>query len=815
MGDRKDEEAFAALLGRYGDFVYNVVFRTLGQPTDAEDAFQETWTEVFKSTKSYQASKGSVRSWIAGIAVHRARNLYRKKVSVLKREIRASMPEETIQPSTDLESKEVRALLEVAVRGLPEAEREVVILHYYNGLSQSEVAEALGHPVGTVKRYVHQALELLRTRLAGTGVALSAAAIVSMIEATPAYAAPTAVGLALLNQVASRATNSGGTRAPGNGRTAGGVSMRTKVLVTTATFLVVGIIILINKEKPAAHNPEYVHVENALETARGTSDNTSEVPGPNESRLFPAEEEKAEAKETASARGLTINVGGQMPIGGIDICLVNWNTGYVQYTAQSDPSGQFLISGIEPDVLFLVTTRSDTYRLQEDIQVTFRAGEESALRLPMVLTGGAAPEAPVVSEGTVQAEAAKRKCLANLKEIGVGIALFQDVYKGYPQNIEEIVVGLTGLDPRELGCPSDDSSPFANFEIAPHHVSLDLAWQKNLSGFSTGALDEVRMSYVFKGIPPSMKNPARIIVAYERDPFHGKGRNVLFADLHAEFLSEEVFQGLIKYREEIEKSFALYEQRVLEGTAPPPDFTGVWTTWWVNGEKALESELKAGVREGRLLTWHKNSQKAIEGRYQSGMLDGLWRKWHENGQIETELVFRSGKLADGTYAEWHPNGQRKCVYEIRGGDKEGRYLVWFDTGAMEVEGGYARGEKDGTWTHWYPNGQKSLEQTYKMGKQDGRSVYWMNDGAKKSESVWKDGKVNGLYAVWHENGQRKMEGQYVEGRPEGRWASWHENGLREEEGEFRNGEKEGRWVLCDEQGSIVKIEIYRSGQLVE
>jgi RNA polymerase sigma-70 factor (ECF subfamily) len=167
-----DRLAFEDLYRRYARPVFGLALRRLGDRGRAEDAVQETFTSVWRSAATYRPERGPGAPWIYAVArnaiVDRAR---------ARTELPADIPDE---PSADAgppdraEQSWVAWRVHRALEELPEREREVIALAYWSGLSQSEVAEFLDIPLGTVKTRTRAALgrlsEILEEDLEGEPV---------------------------------------------------------------------------------------------------------------------------------------------------------------------------------------------------------------------------------------------------------------------------------------------------------------------------------------------------------------------------------------------------------------------------------------------------------------------------------------------------------------------------------------------------------------------------------------------------------------------------------------------------------------------
>ena len=154
-----DTAAFDILYRRFSRPVYGLALRMLRDRARAEEAVQETFAAIWRSAASYRPDRGPGAPWLYAVArnaiVDRAR---------ARTEIPAEIPDEAAReagPADQAEQGYVAWRIHRALEELPEREREVIGLAYWSGLSQSEVAEFLGIPLGTVKTRTRAALSRL------------------------------------------------------------------------------------------------------------------------------------------------------------------------------------------------------------------------------------------------------------------------------------------------------------------------------------------------------------------------------------------------------------------------------------------------------------------------------------------------------------------------------------------------------------------------------------------------------------------------------------------------------------------------------
>ncbi|HET8527913.1 MAG TPA: sigma-70 family RNA polymerase sigma factor [Gaiellaceae bacterium] len=161
----RDREAFELLYNRYIRSIYGLALRRLRDRERAEDAVQETFAAVWRSAASYKPERGPAAPWLYAVARNAIVDRFRGHV-----EPTAEVPELASGepgPADRAEASYVSWRVHRALEELPEREREVVELAYWSGLSQSEVAEFLHIPLGTVKTRTRSALAKLADVLEG------------------------------------------------------------------------------------------------------------------------------------------------------------------------------------------------------------------------------------------------------------------------------------------------------------------------------------------------------------------------------------------------------------------------------------------------------------------------------------------------------------------------------------------------------------------------------------------------------------------------------------------------------------------------
>jgi RNA polymerase sigma-70 factor (ECF subfamily) len=178
-----DARAFATLVLRHRQAVYNFILRFVGHRQRAEDVLQETWLKVVRSSGEYQP-KAKFTTWVFTVArnlcVDSARKeSYRQTDSldapvggdVENRELgQVVADDEAAGPERAANNQRLQPLLTAALQALPVEQREVFLLREYHGLGFKEIAEVTGVNENTVKSRMRYALEGLRKRLGELGV---------------------------------------------------------------------------------------------------------------------------------------------------------------------------------------------------------------------------------------------------------------------------------------------------------------------------------------------------------------------------------------------------------------------------------------------------------------------------------------------------------------------------------------------------------------------------------------------------------------------------------------------------------------------
>jgi RNA polymerase sigma factor (sigma-70 family) len=166
---RADDSALAELYDRFGHVAYGLALRVVRDPALAEDAVQEAFLAVWRSAARFVPERAKASTWILTLVHRRAVDIVRRE------EPRRTEPLEAApQPSANLTEDEAwlrlrRTRVQEALRRLPDQQREALELAYFGGFTQSELADRLGEPLGTIKSRMFTGLARLRELLADTG----------------------------------------------------------------------------------------------------------------------------------------------------------------------------------------------------------------------------------------------------------------------------------------------------------------------------------------------------------------------------------------------------------------------------------------------------------------------------------------------------------------------------------------------------------------------------------------------------------------------------------------------------------------------
>ena len=166
---RGDESALGELYDRVGRVAYGIAYRVLRDDRLAEDAVQEGFLAVWRSAAAFRADRAKASTWIVTLVHRRAvdivRREERRRAEPLESESRPDPVDQTGSAEDAAWLGFERDRVQAALRALPDTQREAIELAYYGGYSQSELAERLGVPLGTIKSRMFAGLARLRELL--------------------------------------------------------------------------------------------------------------------------------------------------------------------------------------------------------------------------------------------------------------------------------------------------------------------------------------------------------------------------------------------------------------------------------------------------------------------------------------------------------------------------------------------------------------------------------------------------------------------------------------------------------------------------
>jgi len=168
---RSDESALAELYDRFGRVAYGLALRILRDERLAEDAVQEGFLAAWRNADRFIPERGKASTWLLTLVHRRAVDLVRRE----NRRRAEPLVDGVESPSSGSAEDDAwlrfeRERVQSALKQLPDQQREALELAYYGGFTQSELAERLGQPLGTIKSRMFTGLKRLRELLAEAGL---------------------------------------------------------------------------------------------------------------------------------------------------------------------------------------------------------------------------------------------------------------------------------------------------------------------------------------------------------------------------------------------------------------------------------------------------------------------------------------------------------------------------------------------------------------------------------------------------------------------------------------------------------------------
>ena len=169
----KDAGALEALYDRYGRAAYSLARRILAEETLAQDVVQEVFLSLWRDAARFDAGRGTVATYLLSMTHHRAVDVVRREENL--RRWRTSdeglelEPDPKARVEDEVETGERRAEVRAALKELPDAQREALLLAYFGGYTQREVAALVGVPLGTVKTRMAAGMRKMKEALQDAG----------------------------------------------------------------------------------------------------------------------------------------------------------------------------------------------------------------------------------------------------------------------------------------------------------------------------------------------------------------------------------------------------------------------------------------------------------------------------------------------------------------------------------------------------------------------------------------------------------------------------------------------------------------------
>lgn len=167
-----DRDAMAEVYDATAPWIYGLCVKLLKDRAAADDVTAETYFKAWQSARDFDPSRGNVLAWLTTIARSRALDRLRshaRRQSLMESYAGDQPPKEPSaceeHPEQLIAGKQARSLINGALAELPAEQRRIVELSYFSGLSQSEIAQAIGQPLGTVKSRTRLAMTKLRDAL--------------------------------------------------------------------------------------------------------------------------------------------------------------------------------------------------------------------------------------------------------------------------------------------------------------------------------------------------------------------------------------------------------------------------------------------------------------------------------------------------------------------------------------------------------------------------------------------------------------------------------------------------------------------------
>ena len=164
-----NQSALGRLYDQTSPIVYGLVLRIVGDPADADEVTLDVYTQVWRSARHFDSHRGTVRAWLVMVARSRAIDRIRSKAGRRRREQGSPempiLPDTSPNPEVAAEIGQQRRIIAHALNALTVAERQLIEMVYFEGLSHSELSQRTGLPLGTVKTRIRSGMIKLREQL--------------------------------------------------------------------------------------------------------------------------------------------------------------------------------------------------------------------------------------------------------------------------------------------------------------------------------------------------------------------------------------------------------------------------------------------------------------------------------------------------------------------------------------------------------------------------------------------------------------------------------------------------------------------------
>ena len=170
-----NSDAFAVLYDRHGRSAYSLAYRMMGERQAAEDLVQDVFLRLWRSTSSYRADRGSVRTWILTIVHNRGVDQLRSLSSRRRTQDKVEASAETSQPSeafTETWRNSQKDEVREALKTLPPEQLKILEMAYFSGYTHVEIAQMMDLPLGTVKGRMRLGLKKIKDYFDAKGTAV-------------------------------------------------------------------------------------------------------------------------------------------------------------------------------------------------------------------------------------------------------------------------------------------------------------------------------------------------------------------------------------------------------------------------------------------------------------------------------------------------------------------------------------------------------------------------------------------------------------------------------------------------------------------